>query len=90
MACGYPDGLKLNRIPRLAQIFSIVDVYDSLRTRRPYRPLLEGQAALKVMAGEVERGFWNGDLFELFRREVVPTLDEQFADAGVMWPEEKG
>jgi len=34
---GYPDGLAGEAIPRLARIFSVVDVYDALRTDRPYR-----------------------------------------------------
>ena len=34
---GYPDGLSGDRIPLLAQIVSIVDVFDALTTDRPYR-----------------------------------------------------
>ena len=84
---GYPDRLKMNQIPRLTQIFSIVDVYESLRTWRVYRPLLPQEEALVTMEAEVARGFWNPKLFELFRREVVPILDEQFASNSVGWPD---
>ncbi|MFO8149490.1 MAG: HD-GYP domain-containing protein [Trueperaceae bacterium] len=34
---GYPDGLAGETIPRLARIFAVVDVYDALRSDRPYR-----------------------------------------------------
>ncbi len=34
---GYPNGLLTKQIPLIAQIFSIVDVWDSLLSRRPYR-----------------------------------------------------
>ena len=34
---GYPDGLAGDAIPRLARLFTVVDVYDALRTDRPYR-----------------------------------------------------
>lgn len=34
---GYPQGLKGEEIPLLARIFSVVDVWDSLRSDRPYR-----------------------------------------------------
>ena len=34
---GYPDGLKGERIPFAARIFAIVDVWDALRSERPYR-----------------------------------------------------
>jgi putative nucleotidyltransferase with HDIG domain len=34
---GYPTGLKGERIPRLARIFTVADVWDSLSTDRAYR-----------------------------------------------------
>ena len=35
---GYPRGLKSEQIPRSARIFAVVDVWDALRSDRPYRP----------------------------------------------------
>jgi PAS domain S-box-containing protein len=35
---GYPRGLKGEQIPLTARIFAIVDVWDALRSDRPYRP----------------------------------------------------
>jgi putative nucleotidyltransferase with HDIG domain/PAS domain S-box-containing protein len=34
---GYPQGLKGEQIPLSARLFSIVDVWDALRSNRPYR-----------------------------------------------------
>jgi putative nucleotidyltransferase with HDIG domain len=34
---GYPQGLKGDRIPLVARIFAIVDVWDALTNDRPYR-----------------------------------------------------
>jgi len=34
---GYPRGLKGNAIPLAARIFAVVDVWDALRSDRPYR-----------------------------------------------------
>lgn len=34
---GYPCGLKGEQIPKAARIFSVVDVWDALRSDRPYR-----------------------------------------------------
>ncbi len=34
---GYPRGLKAESIPLVARIFSIIDVWDALRSDRPYR-----------------------------------------------------
>jgi putative nucleotidyltransferase with HDIG domain len=35
---GYPRGLKEDEIPFAARLFAVVDVYDALRSERPYRP----------------------------------------------------
>jgi HD-GYP domain-containing protein (c-di-GMP phosphodiesterase class II) len=35
---GYPRGLRGEAIPLAARIFAVVDVWDALRSDRPYRP----------------------------------------------------
>ncbi len=35
---GYPEGLSGEQIPLAARIFAVADVYDALRSDRPYRP----------------------------------------------------
>ncbi len=34
---GYPRGLKGDQIPLAARLFAVVDVWDALRSERPYR-----------------------------------------------------
>jgi len=52
---GYPDGLKGEAIPRLARVFQIVDVFDALTSRRPYKEPLTVTAAIKLMQAEQEK-----------------------------------
>ena len=61
---GYPDGLRGDAIPLLAQITGVVDVYDALTTRRPYRPALTHADACAVLRQEVARGWRRGDLVD--------------------------
>lgn len=83
---GYPDGLKSAEIPRLAQIFSVIDVYDSMRTWRPYRPPLNAVQAIEILTRETERGFWNRAVVEVFNTQIVPTLDDYLQASHVLWP----
>jgi putative two-component system response regulator len=54
---GYPDGLRGDEIPWLAQIIGVVDVYDALTTWRPYKSALSVQAAIDELRQEVNRGW---------------------------------
>lgn len=63
---GYPDGLKGDEIPLLAQIIGIVDVYDAITTDRPYKPAATLDRAFEELRGEVHRGWRRTDLVEAF------------------------
>ena len=65
---GYPDGLKGDDVPLLAQIIGIVDVYDAITTNRPYHAAQSHQSACEALRDEVRRGWRNGDLVEAFIR----------------------
>jgi len=65
---GYPDGLKGQKVPLTARILQIVDIYDALTTKRPYKVALGSEEALEIMEGEVRKGWWDGDIFTAFRR----------------------
>jgi putative two-component system response regulator len=44
---GYPDGLKGHQIPLCARIVALADVYDAMRTSRPYKTARGHQEAVK-------------------------------------------
>ena len=63
---GYPDGLKGEQIPLLARVLQVVDVYDALRTTRPYKPALSHDEARETMLREADAGLWDRRLVEAF------------------------
>jgi putative two-component system response regulator len=67
---GYPDGLRGDQTPLLAQIMGIVDVFDALTSERPYRGALPFGRAAEELHGEVTRGWRRGDLVTAFLDEV--------------------
>ena len=63
---GYPDGLHGDAIPLVAQIVSIVDIFDALTTPRPYKPAYSIEMAFDELRYEVCLGWRRRDLVEEF------------------------
>jgi cyclic di-GMP phosphodiesterase len=63
---GYPDGLRGDDIPLLAQIMGIVDVYDAITTSRPYKGAAPLERACDELMGEVKQGWRRKDLVQAF------------------------
>jgi len=70
---GYPDGLAGNDIPLLARVLQTVDVYDALRTTRPYKPAVPHEETEQTMRQEAAAGRWDPELvaefFNMLRNE---------------------
>jgi putative two-component system response regulator len=63
---GYPDGLSGDRVPLLAQIVGIVDLYDAVTSSRPYRDALSADYAYAELRSECAKGRRNPRLVEAF------------------------
>jgi putative nucleotidyltransferase with HDIG domain len=65
---GYPDRLKGDEIPILAQVICIVDVFDAMTTTRPYNQAVSRADA--VIRMHAHRGWWRPEVFEAFARTI--------------------
>ncbi len=54
---GYPAGLVRNDIPLLARIFAVVDVFDALTSKRPYKEAQPVGVAIGYMASQTGMHF---------------------------------
>jgi putative two-component system response regulator len=63
---GYPDGLTAARIPLLAQIVRVVDVFDALTTSRSYREALPAAVAYTMLIADADAGGCSPDLVQSF------------------------
>ena len=64
---GYPRGLKGEEIPLAARIFAVVDIWDALRSNRPYRPAWSEAKALEYIRSMAGRHF-DPKVVEVFLR----------------------
>jgi len=68
---GYPFGLKDGEIPIEAQIVGLVDVYDALRSDRPYKKALNHEEALRIIVEGDEKTLprqFSPELLEIFSK----------------------
>ena len=61
---GYPICLKGDKIPEVARVISVCDVFDALTSDRPYRKAFSLDEALNIM--ENSEGQFDQELFKVF------------------------
>ncbi|MDE2180370.1 MAG: response regulator [candidate division NC10 bacterium] len=63
---GYPDGLADDAIPITARILQTVDIYDAMRTARPYKPAMSVEITCDILRNETARGWRDPDVVRPF------------------------
>ena len=72
---GYPSGLKGEEIPLAARIFTIIDVWDALRSNRPYRKAWSVKKTIAYLQQQAGKSF-DPQLVNRFV-EFIPTILEK-------------
>lgn len=71
---GYPEGLKGEAIPLEARIFALADVYDALRSKRPYKDEMTHSEVVTIIRTEIGEHF-DPDVVDAFL-----TIGKKFAE----------
>jgi len=73
---GYPHGLKGTDIPLHGRIMAVIDVYDVLVSKRPYKEPLTNEEAVNIISSNA------GKQFDPKIIEVFIAVQEKFKEAG--------
>lgn len=71
---GYPRGLSREEIPLPARIMAIADVYDALRSKRPYKEAFSHEKAKKIIVSE------SGSHFDPVLVKVFLAVESKFEE----------
>jgi len=66
---GYPEGLKGDEIPRVAQIIAVADTFDAMYSNRPYRKRMNFEKAVSIIR-EISGTQLTSDVVDAFLRLV--------------------
>ncbi len=77
---GYPFNLKKNQIPLSASIMALADVYDALRTKRPYKKSFSHNKTREIMQQGCGKHFDPAMIRAFLQREEdFITISEKFS-----------
>jgi putative two-component system response regulator len=68
---GYPDRIGGKEIPLLVRITSVVDVFDALHTKRPYKDPFPLDKCFSILKDEAAKGWWDPEVVEALRKVLL-------------------
>lgn len=79
---GYMKGLKGEEIPLAARLMALADVYDAIRSKRPYKEIISHEAALQDIAAG------SGTQFDPVIVEVFMEVEQTIREIAQQYPDE--
>ncbi len=73
---GYPGGLQGEEIPILARMFAIVDAFDALTSKRPYRKKISVQEAVEYLR-EQSGILFDPNMIDVFEKVIMESQPDQ-------------
>lgn len=80
---GYPQGAKGTEIPISARIMTVSDIYDALRSCRPYKPAFSHEKCVKIITegdGRTEPSHFDPDVLDAFK-----ALSDKFYEVSIKY-----
>jgi len=74
---GYPRGLRGTEIPLSARIFSIIDVWDALRSERPYKKSIDFENSVAIIRSAIGTQF-DPHVTEVFLEHIVQMAEAEY------------
>jgi putative two-component system response regulator len=71
---GYPNGIQANDIPLSARIMYLCDIYDALRSKRPYKPAFNHEKAADIILhgdGRTQPEHFDPAIFAAFKQNQL-------------------
>jgi PAS domain S-box-containing protein len=68
---GYPKGMAGEHIPVPSRIFAVIDVWDALRSDRPYRPAWNQERIIEYLKAEKGKHF-DPAIVDVFLAKILP------------------
>ena len=87
---GYPHGLAGEQIPLSARIMAIIDIYDALRARRPYKEPFPHNKSMEIIC-KLSGSSFDPAIVAVFERihEKFPALYNRSKDSTPAYPNSK-
>jgi HD-GYP domain-containing protein (c-di-GMP phosphodiesterase class II) len=67
---GYPVGIESDEISQVGRLCAVVDIYEALTSKRPYRNPMRSEQAIEIMKRDAGRHL-DAEILEIWKELVL-------------------